>query len=924
MTVTSAANRVRLHGRDGEVALVEDLLRRVSEAGNAGAIVIKGAAGIGKTALLDTVVERAIEAGFSVVRSKADESHQIAPMAPLLLALRSGSSPVLSREAFESLASFRNHPLWLIDRIVGIIEGHASKKPLLIALDDVQWADRLTLSCLRIMPPRLAGMPIVWAIASRDPGPPMPLAEFADSQALEIHRIGLEPLGDAAIERIAADRVGVERASALRQQLKNAAGNPFFAVEIVDGLSETISKIEHGMLPAHLREQIARRVSSLSAEARTLVRLGSVFGTPFTVEDLRATSGLEQTRLLPALDELLSEGMLRSDGGTIGFRHNLLRQAVYENTEPAIRNDLHAAILNYLTSIGRARVEAVPHAIAARVDSGASSVAVLVEASRSIATSMPSVAARLALRAHAMVPESDETWFDVGEAVLNVLAQCRLGNQVVTFADRLAEKAVAANLRASLHVRVAWPLWYMGHVEEMMRRVEFVRGQDDVSPSIRAEIDAFRALALSGGSDYTAAYEAGTAALDQSRALGLASAQTTSLRALAEASINDGRYDDALMYLRQIQLPADKANTLVQEIVLLQFLDRFDESAERLQRAHFELENGNGPRAADVAFAQLWHDYTAGNFDDAETDALTLINDSEEVNENTYRVEGRLVLSRLRQLRGDFKGALGHIAIAEETESTRNEMQTLLISVAKAFVLANQGDFASALPHVREVAQAQRVRHRWRWQPGWLMIAARTAVRTGDEQVAKETLQLAEDLAQRNPNIATIVGILEHIRGLTHRDVQALQRASQILEESPRRFLVGDALADYGEELLSRGHRIAAVAVLERASERFTALGAQCDVDRVAQLLQRAGGKKSRFKAKPLTGWSSLTRTEQRVAKLIAEGHTNRSAARVLALSANTIATHLRAIFGKLAVNSRVQLTRTLLAIAQADPAQPT
>jgi DNA-binding CsgD family transcriptional regulator len=924
MTVTGAADRVRLHGRDGEVALVEDLLRRVSEAGNAGAIVIKGAAGIGKTALLDTVVERAIEAGFSVVRSKADESHQVAPMAPLLLALRSGSSPVLSREAFESLASYRNHPLWLIDRIVGIIEDHASKKPLLIALDDVQWADRLTLSCLRIMPPRLAGLPIVWAIASRDPGPPMPLTESADSRALEIHRIGLEPLGDAAIERIAADRLGVEPASALRQQLKNAAGNPFFAVEIVDGLSETISKTETGVLPARLREQIARRVSSLSPEARTLVRVGSVFGTPFTVEDLRATSGLEQTTLLPALDELLSEGMLRSEGGTIGFRHDLLRQAVYENTEPAIRNDLHAAILNYLTSIGRARVEAVPHAIAAWVDSGASSVAVLVEASRSIATSMPSVAARLALRAHAMVPESDETWFDVGEAVLNVLAQCRLGNQVVTFADRLAEKAAAANLRASLQVRVAWPLWYMGHVEEMIRRVEFVRGQDDVSPSIRAEIDAFRALALSGGSDYTAAYEAGTAALDQSRALGLASAETTSLRALAETSMNDGRYDEALMYLRQIQSAADKANTLVQEILLLQFLDRFDESAERLQRAHFELENGSGPRAADVAFAQLWHDYTAGNFDDGETDALTLINDSEEVHENTYHVEGRLVLSRLLQLRGDFRGALGHIAIAEETESTRNEMQTLLISVAKAFVLANQGDFASALPHVREVVQAQRVRHRWRWQPGWLVVAARTAVRAGDEQVAKETLQLAEDLAQRNPNIATIVGILEHIRGLTHRDVQALQRATQILEESPRRFLPGDALADYGEELLSRGHRIAAVAVLERASERFTALGAQCDVDRVAQLLQRAGGKKSRVKARPLTGWSSLTRMEQRVAKLIAEGHTNRSAARVLALSANTIATHLRAIFGKLAVNSRVQLTRTLLAIAQADPAQPT
>jgi DNA-binding CsgD family transcriptional regulator/tetratricopeptide (TPR) repeat protein len=441
-----------------------------------------------------------------------------------------------------------------------------------------------------------------------------------------------------------------------------------------------------------------------------------------------------------------------------------------------------------------------------------------------------------------------------------------------------------------------------------------------VTPSIRAEIDAFRALALSSSSDYSAAFEAGTVALDRGRALGISSAEATSLRALAEASMNDGRYDEALAYLRQIQSPLEKANTLVQQILLLQFLDRFDESAERLQQAHSDLENGNGPRAADVAFAQLWHDYTAANFDDGEADALTLINDSEEVHENTYRVEGRLVLSRLRQLRGDFEGAMRHIAIAEETESARNEMQTLLISVAKAFVLANESNYAAALPHVREVVSAQRVRHRWRWQPGWLVVAARTAVRGGDARLAAETLQIAEDLAQRNPNIATIVGILEHIRGLAHSDLQALQRATQVLEGSPRRFMLADALADYGEELLSRGHRISAVAVLERASERMTTLGAHCDVERVAHLLYKAGARKIRTKAsaKPLTGWNSLTRTEQRVAKLIAEGHTNRSAARELALSANTIATHLRAVFGKLSVNSRVQLTRALLAMAQA------
>ena len=120
--------------------------------------------------MLDTIAERAIDAGFSVSRSKANENPPDRLASLLLLALRSGPSRVLSRKVFESLAPYRDHPLWLIDRIIGVIEDHASQKPLLIALDDVQWADRLTLSCLRIMPPRLAGLPVVCGDCGARPG----------------------------------------------------------------------------------------------------------------------------------------------------------------------------------------------------------------------------------------------------------------------------------------------------------------------------------------------------------------------------------------------------------------------------------------------------------------------------------------------------------------------------------------------------------------------------------------------------------------------------------------------------------------------------------------------------------------------------------------------------------------------------------
>ena len=341
-----------------------------------------------------------------------------------------------------------------------------------------------------------------------------------------------------------------------------------------------------------------------------------------------------------------------------------------------------------------------------------------------------------------------------------------------------------------------------------------------------------------------------------------------------------------------------------------------------LREAHRRIERPYGPRPGDVAFAQLWHNYTCANFDDAEADALTLINNTDEVHENTYLVESRLVYSRLRQIRGDFATANRHIEIANTGRTTQSELQNLLTFVARTFVGANEGSYDSVLPLVRHVSRTQTALHRWRWQPGWLVVAMRTAVRAGDLELASETVKLAEHLVKRNPNVITAVGILEHLRGLLQRDVKALQRATHLLEQSPRRFMLADALADYGEELLVRGHRRAAIAILERSFEHFGALGATYDVERVVRFLQKAGARGRRWalrRGKPLSGWDSLTRTEQRVARLIAEGHTNRAAAAILALSANTIATHLRVIFGKLGVNSRVQLTRSILALPPDD-----
>ena len=116
-----------LRGRDGELATVMTAVRSAASTGQGAMILITGEPGIGKSALLGVVTDHAARTGFVVGTGKADEIDQIAPGAPLLVALRSGPQPLLDSQSFASLASLYDRQLWLVERISAILEdnGHA-------------------------------------------------------------------------------------------------------------------------------------------------------------------------------------------------------------------------------------------------------------------------------------------------------------------------------------------------------------------------------------------------------------------------------------------------------------------------------------------------------------------------------------------------------------------------------------------------------------------------------------------------------------------------------------------------------------------------------------------------------------------------------------------------------------------------------
>ena len=921
-----------LRGRAPELERAIEVLRRTRISGQGSIVLVLGESGIGKTAFLESIADHARTMDFRVAAGKAEQFNQIAPLAPLPLALRAGSTPLLSRDEFTALAPLYQQQLWLVDRLAGILEERASESPLLIAVDDVQWVDPFSVFAMRVMPSHLAGFPIVWLVTTR-PNPALAANEIiaAVSAELAVERIHLGPLKPEAIEELVLDRYGASPSGRIRELLRGAAGYPFLAVELLDGYARDenvatvldertdlrIPKSTSTQLPNALILGVRSRLESLSDETSRLVRVASVLGRSFAIQDVAAVLNIKPwTRIIPWTESAVRAGILQDDGDGIAFRHDLLRQAVYEDIPQSIRAELHRATAERYVASGREPLDAAPHVPLYATSGDREAVEILRRSARTVASTMPTVAAELIEGAFSLIRPADRAWVEVGAEAIAILAAAHRISDAMAIADRLLTANIEPEAAAQIRTRVARMLGQEGHINEMRLHLDEAE-RLRISETSRAEVLALRALASSAEDDWMCAARIGEGALSEARRLGNRTAEADALRALAEGSRNDGRHELALEYFHTLRALIETTSP-ANESIALQLLDDYDASRTLLREAHRRGDDRcDNSRALETAFAEMWHDYSLGLLDETETDGNTLLQLAADLQEHRYRYEARIVLSRVAQLRGDLAGARAHLASAV-TESAGADDARMLTQAMSAWLSASEGDYAAALTSLRLVVRSTHFpRHRYFWQPAWLVAATRIAMLGHDPEVAGEVALMARGLAERNPNVATIQGIAAHAEGLARGDLGLLETAVTSLNNSPRQLVRADAAVDLGTMELSAGRRDAGIATLDMAWEIFNRVGARGEALKVQGRLRNAGVRRRRWAAttaRPLQGWAALTQTEQRVSQLIADGHTNRSAAAELILSPNTVATHLRSIFGKLEVNSRSQLTRVAMA----------
>jgi DNA-binding CsgD family transcriptional regulator/tetratricopeptide (TPR) repeat protein len=870
--------------------------------------------------------------GFSVGVSKAEEFDQIAPMAPLLLALRSGSAPLLSRDDFADLAPLYQQQLWLVERLTATLEQRAMKSPLLIAIDDLQWADRLTVFALRVMPAHLVGSPIIWLLASR-PEPAHPVNEIltAVSPDVPAQMIHLGPLTPTAILELAVDRHGAAPSGKLTDLLRRADGYPFLAVELLDSYARDeggttaaspqeeffIPTARGEKLPGRIVSVVRSRLQSLPAKTLRLVEVASVLGRSCSLVDAAELLNLTPwTRIVPSIEAAVRAGVLEDHGQRVAFRHDLFRQAVYEDLPQSMRVALHRDAAERYVATGRGPLEVAPHVLMCAEHGDRQAVEVLRRAATAVASTMPTVAVELIEHAFSLLDANDSLWLETGQDAIGMLAAVRRGKAAIAIADRLLSSTNVNEIAANIQARVARILWDMGRTAEMRERLSKAMTLDDLSGQVRAELIALHALAQSGEPEAAEGPNAGERALRDAHLVGNRTAEADALRALGESSKNSGRHQLALDYFRRLRVLIDLTSP-VDELISLQVLDRYDESRRLLAEVRAESEDRRDlSKAPGIAFAQMWHDYCLGLLDDAEADAGTLSQLCVDFQVPNYQLEARIILSRIAQLRGELPAARAHLAEAENAEGS-DESRLLMLQLMAAWIAESNDDRVAALASVRDIVQrARRVRHRWLWQPAWLVAATRISMRGGDPGLANEAASFARMLAERNPGVATIAGIASQVDGLVHDNVQSLRRAVELLGGSQRQLVRADAAVDLGAMELATGRRDAGAAALDGAWDTYNRLGAHGEARRVQRLLERAGVRRRRWRtttARPVEGWAALTETERRVARLIADGRTNRSAATELMISPNTVATHLRSIFGKLSVTSRSQLTRAVM-----------
>jgi DNA-binding CsgD family transcriptional regulator len=923
-----------LHGRDPELTVLREALSSL-RSGTGVVVVIEGSPGIGKSHLLAEAVRMAGRMSARVGLGEADPSEAVVELAPLLRALFDGAAPLLDRSALPAARSGPEQRYWLMQDLESLLEGAAAVAPLVVCLDDLQWADSGTLAALRALPARLASVPVAWILAARPVQPGSGLADVVEQLVSQgARRITLEPLTPAAVAELAAEAMRARPDQALLDLAADAAGNPFFLVELLRGLrEERLVRIEDGvarLLEARLPKRVAagmrHRLARLSESARQLAVAAASLGRGFTVGELAAMLEAPAASLLIPIEQLIEAGVFAERADRLGFRHDIIREAVRDSTTVSARRALDRQAVDVLLAAG-----AIPVEVAAQLATSAEpgdevAVGLLKDAADALGPRDPAAAAELSCRTLDLIPAGHHAAGPLVATTTVLLHAAGKADDAERFARKHLRNVVPAAEEAAVLLSLASMFALSPDVRaDAGRRALALRDLSDEDRAQHQARLAYNLVQAGRPGEATEQLQQGLATVERAGDL---AARSISRQAEGALRYVDGDFEDSLAIHEQAMRDGFGHGEETREWVarqwrseLLAVLDRFAESLELISTG---IAAANRERQAfALDFFETWRGrqlFQMGHLADAAAALEGRFNAAGDVPVvGALYAAGVVALGRVAIHTGDQRqrrqtAALARKLVAAGTPAERAHGGWLLALAAMA---DGKPAEARAALDAAGPGSAGRVTALYPMDVTDDSQLVRIALAAGDTRLAADTVASAEERARRNPGIASVRAAAAQAGGLLDADVALLTEASQLFEATPRPMALASALEDLGVAQLRVGAS-AGVDTLGRALVLYSDAGATWDAGRVRGRL-RANGVRRRLvtSTRPNAGWTALTDSELAVVRLIAAGLTNRETAERLFVSPHTVNSHLRHAFTKLDVNSRLELARVVAAHAE-------
>ena len=919
--------------RDLELEQLDRLIERAG-AGSGGTVVIEGPAGIGKTELLGALAARAQQRGFAVLRARGGElevsmafgvARQL--FEPLLRSaptagrrrLVTGAAHVGARAIGVGRGQAPADRFAALHGLYWLCANLAEREPVVVAVDDLQWVDEPSLAWLDYVRRRCGELRLLIAVTLREGDCHRDQASLDSFLAATVERIAPAPLSVASVGVLAAAALGAEAEAGFWAACHElTGGNPFYLrellaaarAEVMRGVAEEVAALR-SIVPVSVGTSVLARLTQMGHAEVALARAVAVLGSGVEVSEAAELAGLDLAEAELAADALAA-GQIFAPARPLEFFHPLIGAAVYEDLGLGERRLAHrfaAGIVDRDGALGRVAAHLLATGptgdwwVAARLADAAA------EAAQRGAPDAAVAYLRRALDEPPAEAERGRLLLMLGEAEW----RCRQAGAI-----EHPEQALAAitDVDASLAATMTLAYAYLSS-DRTPEAVEVLERAWARAGAGRPEV----ALMLEGAIAGVGQWDERTAAGAGMRAerlrervgalpevpVGIAAAvafyaaksnRAVEAEGLVERALAGGRYPP----------PQDFANPLLNTLWLV---ERY-ETALRLCDDLEAVARRRGD-ATDLAEVAAWRARVLlcqGRLADAEAQARWAL---EHAAGSVSRLHAMVLTIESLLARGMTDAAQQELECFPDRFDSRFIIGAHCL-FARGLVRAAQGQHEKGLADLLECGK--RCRRLELSAPAgapWRSEAALLHHALGQHEearaLARDELELARAFARPRT-----LGVALRASGLVEdadAGLELLREAVDALAGSSARLELARALTDYGALLRRAGRRVQARDALQQGLDVAHRCGAGGVARRARAELIAAGAKPRRD---AITGRDALTPAELRVARLAAEGMTNRQIAQALFISGKTAEVHLGRVYRKVGIRSRGQLAGALAA----------